>query len=60
MSPEQREVRDERVAIITAEGISERVAHDICNRYPELYGFLNLVQMNRLQKGTNSRISTNS
>lgn len=35
---DQQELRIERIAIMTAEGIPESVAADYCNSKPELYG----------------------
>lgn len=50
MTAEQREMRDERVAIMTVEGLSEEEAHAWCNTIPETFGTVNL------QKAANSRI----
>ena len=38
MTPEQQEAREERVAIMTVEGMREEEAEAYCNTKPWLYG----------------------
>lgn len=38
MTPEQEELREERVAIICACGLTQEVAEEVADRWPELYG----------------------
>jgi hypothetical protein len=38
MTSDQKEAREERVAIMTVEGMSEKDAVKYCNSKPELYG----------------------
>lgn len=38
MTPEQEEARAERIAIIMEAGLTQEVAEEIADRWPELYG----------------------
>lgn len=38
MTPEQREAREERVAIMVVEGMPEAEAEAYCDTKPEMYG----------------------
>lgn len=38
MTPQQEEARAERVAIIMEAGLTQEVAEEVADRWPELYG----------------------
>lgn len=40
MTPTQSENREERIAIMTADGIPEQKAQEHCNSRPEMYGIV--------------------
>lgn len=40
MSPDQAELREERMAIMMVDGCSEEEAERYCNSVPGLYGFV--------------------
>jgi hypothetical protein len=42
MTSDQKESRDERVAIMVIEGMSEDAAHTYCDSKPDMYGHRDL------------------